>query len=55
MKIIGGPPDLFKKKIVLNLQARPLFVYKTDFKIKDDFLNSFISKTTFHDDENKIK
>ena len=55
MKIIGGPPDLFKKKIVLNLQARPLFVYKTDFKIKDDFLNSFISKTTFHNDFNKIK
>ena len=38
MKRIGGRPELYKTRAGLNLQARPLYVYKTDFLIKDNFL-----------------
>lgn len=55
MKRIGGPAELYKSKAGLNLQARPLFVYKTDFRIKEDFLKEFINKNTFHRDNNKIE
>lgn len=55
MKRIGGRPELYKTRAGLNLQARPLYVYKTDFLIKDNFLKDFINKNTFHRDHGKIK
>ena len=55
MKRIGGPTELYKTRAGLNLQAKPLYVYKTDFFIKDNFLKDFINKNTFHRDHGKIK
>jgi len=55
MRSIGGPAELYKNRVGINLQAQPIFVYKSEFKIKDDFLKSFLDSQSFHKDGGKIK
>jgi uncharacterized protein (TIGR02466 family) len=54
MKFIGAQPSLYTTRVSLDLNAIPIKIYKTDFRLKKDLLEK-IKNYSYHDDKGRIK